>query len=115
MKNLHEPPTGENVRPEIRDALMEPYPQLISGTPTSWQFDRETKTFAFAYAPKRAGGGKRFGEGATTEIAVPEAVYPGGYSVSATGATVISAAGASTLILSQQGKPTTISVAVSPK
>ncbi len=60
VKNTHEPPTRENVRSEILDALMEPYPQLISGTPTSWGFDRETKTFTLAYTPKRAGGGKKF-------------------------------------------------------
>jgi len=115
VKNLHEPPTGENIRPEIFDALVEPYPQLISGTPISSHFDRETKMFTFTYSPRRAGGGKDFGEGATTEVAVPKAIYPNGYAVSATGADVTSAPGSSTLILSQQGKPKRISVTVSPE
>lgn len=114
VQEASSPPSGENLDAGTLDDLVEPYPQLISGTPVAWHYDRRTRVFWMAYTPKRVSGG-RFAEGAATEIALPSLVYPAGYTVSVSGATVSSAAGAPILVLAQQGKPTAISVTVSPE
>src|SRR5207302_3900744 len=73
------PPTGANlVLPTLR-ALVEPYPQVISGTPRSWGFDPGSRTFSFRYAVVRATRHGRFKRGAVTEIATPALVYGGHY------------------------------------
>src|ERR1700730_14912258 len=46
------PPTGSNVNTANLDTLAEPYPQVISGTPTSFSFDNGT--FDFTYSTKDA-------------------------------------------------------------
>src|SRR5207248_3069603 len=51
------PPTGENLASSTLEALVEPYPQVISGTPLSWGFDRETRTFTLQYSTRSADGG----------------------------------------------------------
>ncbi len=114
VQEASKPPAGENLNVGTLDDLVEPYPQLISGTPVAWHFDRKTRVFWLTYTPKRPSGG-RFAEGAPTEVAVPELAYPGGYSVSLNGATVTSAADAPVLVLAQHGKPEAISVTVSPE
>ncbi len=114
VQEASKPPAGENLNSGTLGDLLEPYPQLIAGTPVAWHFDRRTRVFWLTYTPKRASTG-RFREGATTEIATPAAVYPGGYQVSVSGASVTSSAGAPELVLAQHGKPEAISVTVSPE
>ena len=35
-------------------ALVEPYPQLVAGTPQSWSFNATTSTFKLVYTTARA-------------------------------------------------------------
>lgn len=72
--------------------LSRTYPQATAGIPQSLSFDPDTGAFAYRYTPRLATG--------PTEIFVPRALhYPGGYTVTVSGARVISAADASPLVL----------------
>jgi endoglycosylceramidase len=109
------PATGSNlVLPTLR-VLVEPYPQLISGTPLSWGFDASAKTFSFKYSTARASGRGRFGRGSLTAIATPPFVYAGRYGVHASGAAIVSRRGAGVLVLAACRGASTIAVTVSPR
>src|SRR5271165_1353929 len=73
------PPTGSNLGQLALRTLVEPYPQLIAGTPRAWAFDRSTGTFTFSYSTRRAGSAMRFPPGSVTQVSTPSLVYPGGY------------------------------------
>ena len=77
------PPTGTNVNTANLDTLAEPYPQVISGTPTSFSF--ENGTFDFSYSTEEADGLGSFAAGSQTTISVPTVEFPNGYDVSVTG------------------------------
>jgi endoglycosylceramidase len=108
------PPKGSNLELPTLRALVEPYPQLVAGTPRSWGFDRATRTFALRYATARAGGSGRFGFGAITEIATPPLVYGGRYAAQVTGGAIVSPHGASTLLVATCQRAQTITVKVLP-
>jgi endoglycosylceramidase len=108
------PPRGSNLQLPTLKFLVEPYPQLISGTPLSWGFDQSTRTFNLRYSTVQVGGGRRFRTGAHTEVAAPAMVYAGRYSARATGAAVVSRPGASVLVLAACRGARTVSVTVSP-
>jgi endoglycosylceramidase len=108
------PPTGSNLEQGTLHALVEPYPQLVAGTPTAWGFNRTSNSFKLAFATTRAAGGKPFGTGTVSEIATPSLVYPHGYAVNATGAAIISAPEASELVLAACPGARQISVTTAP-
>lgn len=83
-------------------ALVRPYPSAVAGVPTAFGFDTEARTFELTYDPARLGGGS-FDEGTATEVAVPAFVYPDGYLVEVTGATVTSEPCAAVLTLVAEG------------
>ena len=89
-KDPAKPPTPANVHQELLDVLVRPYPQAVAGTPQRWRFDRPRREFRLAYSTARAGSGRRFGSGATTEVVAPRRVYPDGYRVEIHGANVTS-------------------------
>lgn len=82
------PKNAANLRTPIVDSIVEPYPQVIAGTPVFWGFDHSSRTFNFQYTPARASGHGAFGPGALTEISTPARVFPRGYAVKAAGAIV---------------------------
>ncbi len=90
-------------------ALVEPYPQLIAGTPAGWSFEAATAGFRLTYATARAAGG-RFAAGSVSEIAAPALTYPNGYAARVSGAAIVSRARAGTLVLA--GCPGAARVAV---
>ena len=104
------PPTGSNVNTANLDTLAEPYPQVISGTPTSWSFDNGT--FDFSYSTEEADGMGDFPAGSQTTISVPAVEFPDGYTVSVTGGEVISAPDAAELIIESDSGASTVSVTV---
>jgi endoglycosylceramidase len=99
-----QPPTGANVLTAKLQALAEPYPQAVAGTPASWSYTKDV--FTLTYTSARADGHGTFASGAETDIAVPAIQYPGGYQVTVTGATVLSAPNATTLRLAGTGVAT---------
>jgi endoglycosylceramidase len=106
------PPTGSNLGGVGLHALVEPYPQVIAGSPQSWGFDANTKTFRLRYSTARVGGQGRFGAGSITEIATPELVYAGHYGVAVLGGAMVSPRGSSTLVIASCPGARTVSVRV---
>ena len=108
------PPRGSNLVMGTLHALVEPYPQVIAGTPSSWSFDRATRMFVVRYSTARASGGRRFGSGSITEISTPPLVYGGRYAVQVSGGAVVYRRGASVLRVGACRRARTISVTVRP-
>jgi len=109
------PPRGGNLVMSTLRALVEPYPQVIAGTPLSWSFDRGSRVFALRFSTARISGHGRFGAGAVSAVAAPRLVYPHGYRATVRGARVISRPGAGTLVLAARRGARVVSVSLSPR
>ena len=107
------PPTGSNLVASTLSALVEPYPQVVAGTPRSWSFDRATGTFRLSFSTARASGHGRFPAGTVTEISTPPLVYGRGYAARVTGGAIVSARGASLLRVASCAGAGSVSVTVS--
>jgi len=82
--------TAANLRTTVVDSIVEPYPQVIAGTPVSWGFDHSSRAFKFMFTTARASGHGTFAPGALTEISTPALAFPHGYSVKASGGAIAS-------------------------
>ncbi len=109
-----QPPTGENVDADKLATLAAPYPQAISGTPTSWSFDSATQTFQLSYSTERVDGLGSFDAGSPTTISTPAVEYPDGYQVSVTGGHVVSGHNAAVLTVASDPGADTVTVTVRP-
>ncbi len=107
-----QPPVGANVNTANLATLAEPYPQVVSGTPSTWSFDNGS--FQFSYATEKADGLTSFPAGSQTTIAVPAGDFPHGYQVSVTGGDVVSPPNAPELVIASNPGADTVSVVVSP-
>jgi len=112
VEDPSKPPTGQNLNSPALGILVEPYPQLIAGTPQSWGFDQSSRTFTLKYSTARAGGRGRFGRGAVTVIATPALVYRGRYAVRVSGGAIVSRRGASLLEIGACRRAQSITVTV---
>jgi endoglycosylceramidase len=109
--NPADPLTGANVNSANLDTLAEPYPQVISGVPTSYSFDNGT--LQFSYSTAEADGLGSFPAGSQTTISVPSVEFPDGYQVSVTGGEVVSAPNAAELVIASNSGASAVSVTVS--
>jgi endoglycosylceramidase len=107
------PGTGSNVDTAKRDVLAEPYPRIVSGTPSSYSFDPTSQTLTFSYSTVSPGG-RAFGAGACTAVVIPAVEYPKGYLVSAVGARVTSVPGSGVLTLAQDDGVRDVTIEVRP-
>jgi len=114
VKNPAQPPRGSNLVLPTLQALVEPYPQVIAGTPQRWSFDAGTRTFSFTFSTTRANGRGRFPARWVTEIATPRLVYGGRYAVTVAGGAIVSRRGASVLRIAACRRARKISVTVLP-
>jgi endoglycosylceramidase len=105
-----QPPTGTNVVAGKLKVLAEPYPQAVSGTPTSWSF--AGGVFRLIYSTVHVSGAGRFSAGSPSDIAIPAIAFPTGYTVTAIGATVVSAPGAPALRVVSLAGAQTVSLTV---
>jgi endoglycosylceramidase len=105
-------PTATNVNTANLETLAEPYPQVISGTPTSYSF--ENGTFDFSYSTQEADGLGSFPGGSQTTISVPTVEFPNGYDVSVTGGQVVSAPDAPDLVIASDNGASAVTVVVTP-
>jgi endoglycosylceramidase len=109
-----QPPSGRNLALPTLRALVEPYPQVVAGTPRGWSFTRSTRTFRLSYSTVRAGRRGRFSAGAVTEVAAPALVYGGRYAARVQGGVPISRRGAGTLRIAACPGARTVTVSVTP-
>lgn len=107
-----QPPTGANVKTDKLRVLATPHPTAVSGTPTSYVFNRTTSEFELVYSTAKAAGGGNFAAGAQTTIAVPAIHYPDGYTATATGGTVVSPPNDPELVVEQGAGTAPIRVTV---
>jgi endoglycosylceramidase len=108
------PPTGDNLQTAKLDTVVRPYPRLVSGTPRSWSFARDTKTFRAEYINARTGGAGAFAAWARSEFLVPARQYPDGYAAQVSGGAITSSPGATVLRVAACPGATTIRVTVTP-
>lgn len=108
--NPHKKPSGRNVVRTSLQALAEPYPMVVSGTPVRWKY--ASHVFRLVYRPARANRHGRFRAGSRTRVAVPRVQYPHGYVVRLSGARRVSARNAATLVLALRGGATRVTATV---
>jgi endoglycosylceramidase len=108
--NPEDLPVGSNVNTANLDTLAEPYPQVISGAPTSWSFDNGT--FDFTDSTEEADGLGSFPTGSQTTISVPTVEFPNGYELGVTGGQVVSAPDAPELVIASNAGANTVTVVV---
>lgn len=104
------PPVGDNVNAGNLKTLAQPYPQVTSGTPQAWSF--EDGTLEYTYSTQRADGSGRFAAGSETTIATPAVQFPNGYQVTVTGGHVVSAPGATKLVIASDEGASEVHVVV---
>ena len=114
IRDIGQPPTGANVKPDKLAALAQPYARLTSGTPRSSAYDPAMHTFRYAFRTKGPNKGKRFGPGSITTLELPAIQYPAGYRVRVRGALVLSGPRARVLRLAQCDGAKTVKVSVAP-
>ena len=108
------PPRGANLKRAKLSILARPYPALVSGTPRSFRFRAESRTFTLRYSTRRAGRHTRWRPGSITEIAVPRVQYPRGYRVRVEGARVVSRARGGVLRLATWNGARDVTVTIRP-
>jgi endoglycosylceramidase len=112
--DMSQPAGLDNLRsPAAFDALVRPYPVAITGTPTTIAFDPTTRHFDLAYDTVGPGNA-RYASELVTVVSLPTRHYADGYTVTADGATVVSAPCAPRLLLRNQAGANTVSVQVVP-
>ena len=110
----HKPPRATTSSARSSRSLSRPYPQVVAGTPTEWEFDPEERVFTLAYEKKRASGEGRFRRG-LTDVFVPRLHYRDGYRAEAKGARVVSKPGAKHLLLRARRRVEKVSLTVRPR
>jgi endoglycosylceramidase len=112
IRDLHKPPTGTNVKWDKLAILERPYPQVVAGTPTSWSFDTAARTFSLSYSTHGVSGALR---SSLTVVYIPTTGLLGhSYHVIVGGAHVVSAPGASRLVLRTLPGASSVKVTVLP-
>jgi endoglycosylceramidase len=107
-----QPPVESNLKTAKLDVLDRPYPFLIAGTPQSWSFNTTTNVFTLTYTTTPVKGGAALTD--PSVVMVPQRLYPSGYRVAVSGATVTSQPNANALTLATNTGATSITVTVSP-
>jgi endoglycosylceramidase len=87
----------------LLDTIVRPYPQRVAGDPVSFAYDAPTSTFTFSYVPDAS-------LQTPTVIAVPDRVYPHGYSVDCGGCTATKTPGVVTLTDVATSPTTTVTI-----
>jgi endoglycosylceramidase len=108
------PPAGSNLVLPTLHALVEPYPQVIAGTPLGWGFNTAASTFTFRYSSRRATGKGVFRAGSVTQVATPAFTFPHGYAAKVTGGAIVSRRRAGVLEIALCPRVSTVSVTVTP-
>jgi endoglycosylceramidase len=89
------------------EVLSRPYPQATAGTPLSYSFDPATDTMHYSFTPDHS-------IGAPTVVYVGRLHYPDGYRAKVTGGNVLSAPGATRLLIAARRRATAVDVVLAP-
>ncbi|WP_157734875.1 hypothetical protein [Pseudofrankia inefficax] len=92
-------------------ALARAYPLAIAGTPASFGTDT-AGTFTLRYAPGTLPSGKPTPAGWVSAVSLPAAAYPTGYTLTLTGARLVSRPGSALLCVAAQPGATEVSLTV---
>jgi endoglycosylceramidase len=84
------PPSGSNLITSTVDALIQPYPLAVAGTPERLDYSPAARSLTFRWSTVRPGGGT-YPPNTRTVIEAPATVYPDGYRVIVYGGRVTSA------------------------
>jgi endoglycosylceramidase len=95
------------------EALVEPYPQALTGVPSSSRFDPATKAYALSYGT-RGPDGRRYQPWLASVVSIPRLHYPDGYRVEVSGAVVTSRPCAERLTLHNRRFARSVSLRVTP-
>jgi endoglycosylceramidase len=109
-----QPPSGANVLGDKLALIVRPYPQTVAGTPRSYSFDRDTRTFELAYSTASPSG-ERLERKIKTQVFVPELHYPDGYRAEVRGARVMSDPDAAILVLQRTRSADEVELTVTPR
>lgn len=108
------PPRGKNLSRDKLRISSRPYPRVVAGTPTSYEFDPDDASFELTYSTQ-APTGKRLRKRVRTEVFMPPIHYRHGYDAEATGARITSDPGARVLKLKRKRKATEVTLIATPK
>lgn len=103
------PDKGNGNRVAILRAYARPYPQVTAGTPETLRYDSESGTMTYRYSTRLPASKKREGR-LLTEIRIPAINYPNGYSATAEGGEIVSAANAPVMRILNHPKAQIVSV-----
>ena len=108
-----QPPTPDNVRTEVLEALARPYASATSGTPASFAYDPEARVLEYSWTTTRPDGSAAPG-GLPTTIVLPPSAYGSGYAAVVEGGRVLSEACAPTLVVANDAGAAAVAVRVEP-
>jgi Glycoside hydrolase family 5 C-terminal domain len=94
-------------------ALVRPFAAAVAGTPSASAFDPASRVYTLRYNTVTPGR-RALPKGSTTQVTVPASVYPDGYTVTVTGATVRSQAGSGEVCLADDPGQATVTVRIAP-
>jgi endoglycosylceramidase len=83
------PPTPDNLRADVLEALARPFPTATNGTPAELSFDPDTGALDYRWSTTRPDGRAAAADLPTT-IVMPPTAYPDGYAVTVSGGRVVS-------------------------
>ncbi|MEW6271925.1 MAG: cellulase family glycosylhydrolase [Thermodesulfobacteriota bacterium] len=99
------PPTPDNLRPQVLDALARPFASATGGTPASFAYDPGSGLYEYSWSTRRPDGSSA-PAGLPTTIVIPPRAYPQGYAVDVEGGSVTSSPCAAVLaVANDDGAP----------
>ncbi len=96
IRDLTGPPSGANLNTDAVRVLVRPHPLAVAGTPTSVSYGATSRTLSVAWSDTPPDG-RAFPVGTVSSFELPHGVYPDGYRVTTTEATVTSSPNAQIL------------------
>jgi endoglycosylceramidase len=115
VRDLREPPVGDNLDASLVAAIVRPHPLAVAGTPTTFAYDQATRTLDFAWRPGRVGRPQPgSGNVGVTSFDLPPSVYPEGYTAVVLDGRVTSPPCAPLLTIAGRSAPATASVRIVP-
>ncbi len=112
VRTLTQPPGGDNVKADKLAELARPYPRATAGTPLSFEWDREHRTFEARWSTSRVDGAGRFGTKGITELVLPPSAFPGGFRAVVDGGRIMGSKRSRRLKIVARRGAETVSVAV---